>query len=83
MSVGELSHASGWPEPLIWIFVVVFGVQIVEAVIHAVRGAMRMNREEKTIPQDRDRNWQQQDGRDVIDRAKRGQLPPPPAKGRK
>jgi len=35
-----------------------------------------MNREEKTIPQDRDRNWQQQDGRDVINNAKRGKLPP-------
>ena len=39
-----------------------------------------MNREDKSIPQDRDRNWQQQDGREVIDRAKRGKLPPAPAK---
>lgn len=36
-----------------------------------------MNRDEKTIPQDRDRNWQKQDGREVVERAKRGQLPPP------
>lgn len=35
-----------------------------------------MNREEKTPPVNRDRDWQQQDGRDVIERAKRGKVPP-------
>lgn len=36
-----------------------------------------MNREEKQPPVTRDRNWQQQDGRDVIERAKQQPKPEP------
>jgi len=82
-SVELYAHAMGWPEWFVWLLVAYLSVGIIESVITAVRGAIAMNREEKTIPQDRDRNWQQQDGRDVINNAKRGKLPPANPKDRK
>lgn len=83
MSIDILAHALGWPKWFLSIVIAAAVYYIAEGVVIAIRGAIRMNREEKTIPQDRDRNWQQQDGRDVINNAKRGKLPPSNPKDRK
>ena len=74
MTPAELAHGLGITEGALWI-IITMGVVFIA--LRLIERISTMNREEKTPPVSRDRNWQQQDGRDVIERAKQQPKPEP------